>query len=187
MIQALIKNISLSEFLQLPETEPASEFINGQIFAKPMPQGQHSTIQGELVTLINSILKQQGIARAFPELRCTFGERSLVPDVAVFIQSRIPRLDNGKIANVFEAAPDWTIEILSPAQSATQVLKKISHCLDFGSQMGWLIDPETESVFVCELGKQFTVLDEPDLPLPLPTFAANLDINVGDIFAWLRD
>lgn len=33
---------SLEAFLELPETKPASEFINGQIIQKVMPQGEHS-------------------------------------------------------------------------------------------------------------------------------------------------
>jgi Uma2 family endonuclease len=44
MVQTPAKSISLEEFLQLPETKPASEYINGQIIQKPMLQGQHSTI-----------------------------------------------------------------------------------------------------------------------------------------------
>jgi Uma2 family endonuclease len=86
--------------------------------------------------------------RAFTELRCTFGGRSTVPDVSVFIWERIPRKENGGIANVFSLAPDWTIEILSPDQSQTKVTKNILHCLKHGTQMGWLIDPEEQSVFV---------------------------------------
>ena len=45
-------------------------------------------------------------------------------------------------------AQDWTIEILSPDQSQTKVTKNILHCLKYGTQMGWLIDPEEKSVFV---------------------------------------
>lgn len=67
--------LTLTEFLKLPETKPASEYINGRIIPKPMPQGKHSAIQGELVSTINSIVKPKRIARAFPELRCTFGDR----------------------------------------------------------------------------------------------------------------
>lgn len=70
-----------------------------------MPQGQHSTIRGELVTAINVVVKPQQIARVL-KLRCTFGERSTVPDISVFIQIRILRDRNGEIANVFLAAPD---------------------------------------------------------------------------------
>lgn len=39
-------NLSIEEFLALPETKPTIEYIeyiDGQIYQKPMPQGQHST------------------------------------------------------------------------------------------------------------------------------------------------
>lgn len=83
--------LTLSEFLQLPETKPASEFIDGQIIQKPMPQGKHSTLQSDLGAAINACLKPQHIARAYSELRCTFGNRSIVPDLSIFTWERIPR------------------------------------------------------------------------------------------------
>jgi Uma2 family endonuclease len=52
MIQTPTKPITLEEFLKLPETEPSSEYIDGQILQKPMPQGKHSTIQTELSTTV---------------------------------------------------------------------------------------------------------------------------------------
>lgn len=76
--------ISLTEFLQIPETEPASDYIEGEIYQKPMPQGEHSAIQAYLTTAINQIGKSQKLASAFSELRCTFGGGSVVPDIAVF-------------------------------------------------------------------------------------------------------
>ncbi|RUR84113.1 hypothetical protein PCC6912_17070 [Chlorogloeopsis fritschii PCC 6912] len=116
MVQIPPKALTLEEFLKLPETEPASEYIDGEVIQKPMPQGEHSTIQGELIIAINAVVKSKKIARAFPELQCTFGGKSIVPDVAVFTWHRIPRKGNGAVANVFAIAPDWTIEILSPEQ-----------------------------------------------------------------------
>ena len=62
--------LTLEEFLKLPETKPASEYINGQIIQKPMPKGRHSRLQGKLCTVINQ-LEDKKIAYAFPELRCT--------------------------------------------------------------------------------------------------------------------
>ncbi len=44
---------SLEEFLQLPETKPASEYIDGQIVQKPMPKSRHSRLQGRLGWLID--------------------------------------------------------------------------------------------------------------------------------------
>ncbi|MFM6402306.1 MAG: Uma2 family endonuclease, partial [Planktothrix sp.] len=116
-VQTPTKLLTLEEFLQLPETTPASEYIEGQIIEKPMPQGEHSAIQTELATAINAALKHQHIARAFSELRCNFGGRSIIPDISIFSWERIPRQENGRVANLFNLAPDWLIEILSPEQS----------------------------------------------------------------------
>jgi Uma2 family endonuclease len=82
--------LTLATFLEQPETKPASEFVNGTIIQKPMPQGEHSLLQGELCKAINEVAKPNKVAIAFPELRCTFGEQSIVPDVAVFRWQRIP-------------------------------------------------------------------------------------------------
>jgi Uma2 family endonuclease len=185
MVQTPSKFITLDEFLKLPETKPASEYIEGKIIQKPMPQGKHSAIQGEFVPVINSVVKPQRIARAFPELRCTFGGRSTVPDITVFIWSRIPRDENGEIANTFPIAPDWTIEILSPDQSQTKVTKNILHCLKHGSKMGWLIDPDEQTVFVYRPQQETEVFDEPDALIPVPSFASELQLTIQDLFSWL--
>jgi Uma2 family endonuclease len=185
MVQVPSKTLTLEEFLQQPETKPASEYIDGQIIQKPMPQGKHSTIQGELVPAVNTVVKPNRIARAFPELRCTFGGRSTVPDIAVFIWNRIPRDENGEVANTFLIAPDWTIEILSPDQSQTKVTKNILHCLKHGTQMGWLIDPDEQTVFVYRPKQETEGFDELDALLPVPSFASELRLTVRNLFAWL--
>jgi Uma2 family endonuclease len=93
--------LTLEEFLKLPETKPASEFINGQVIQKPMSQGEHSRIQGKLCEVINQIGEAAKMAYAFPELRCTFAGQSVVPDIAVFRWNRILRKPSGRIENRF--------------------------------------------------------------------------------------
>ena len=44
MVKSPTKPISLEDFLKLPETKPSSEYINGKILQKPMPQGKHSKL-----------------------------------------------------------------------------------------------------------------------------------------------
>jgi Uma2 family endonuclease len=187
MIQTPTQTLTLEEFLKLPETEPASEYTDGRIIQKPMPQGEHSVIQTELAPTINIVVKPKQIARAFTELRCTFGGRSTVPDISVFMWSRIPRKENGGVANVFSIAPDWTIEILSPDQSQTKVTKNILHCLKHGTQMGWLIDPEDQSVFVYLPDQPTVVYDESETGLPVPEFAKDFHLTVEGLFSWLLD
>jgi Uma2 family endonuclease len=187
MVTTPSKLITLKDFLALPETKPAGEYIDGKVIQKPMPKGKHSTIQGELTTALNSVLKPQKIARAFPELRCTFGGRSTVPDVAVFTQNRIPRDDDGEISNSFQAAPDWTIEILSPGQNQTRVTKNILHCLDNGTRLGWLIDPGEQSVLVYYPERQPAFFEAAAAILPPPDFAKAFQLTIGELFGWLLE
>jgi len=186
MVQVPTKPLTLEEFLTLPETKPASEFIDGMIIQKPMPQGKHSALQGDLTSAINAALKPSKIGHAYPELRCTFGGRSIVPDIAVFRANHIPRDSSGEVANTFSLPPDWTIEILSPDQSQSRVIRNVLHCLTHGAEMGWLLDPEEVCIFVYGADKSVQLFDEPDSALPVPAFAESVRLTVGEIFGWLQ-
>ena len=185
MVQTRSTILTLAEFLELPETKPASEYIEGRIIQKPIPQGKHSTIRAELISAINNLVKRKKIARAFPELRCTFGGRSTIPDIAVFTWNRIPVDESGEIDNIFPLAPDWTIEILSPDQKQTKIIKNILHCLKHGTEVGWLIDPAEKTVFVYHPQQEVQVFDEPTMLLPMPSFISELNLTIEDLFAWL--
>ncbi len=181
---ATVKNLTLEEFLDRPETKPASEFINGEVSQKPMPQGEHSTLQSELCDRINQVAKAAKLAYAFPELRCTFGGASIVPDVAVFRWGRIPRTDTGRVANRFTLHPDWAIEILSPDQSQTKVLGHLLHCSEHGTEISWLLDPAEASILIVS-GEQRVQLLSGDRPLPILSDIPLL-LTVEQVFGWLN-
>jgi Uma2 family endonuclease len=183
MTQTLTRSLTLAEFLEHPESKPALEYINGTIVEKPMPQGEHSRLQYKLCLAINTVAETAKIACAFPELRCTFGGRSLVPDIAVFRWDRIPRTDSGKIANHFELYPDWAIEILSPNQSNSQVLDKLLHCSQAGTALGWLINPEEESIWVIGENQRIDLFTT-DAKLPILE-GIDLQLSVSEILDWL--
>jgi Uma2 family endonuclease len=111
----------------------------------------------------------------------------MVPDISVFLWNRIPRKEDGGVANVFSVAPDWTIEILSPDQSQTKVTRNILHCLKYGTQLGWLIDPGERSILVYTPPNQVVLFDEPDDILPVPDFAIGLHLTVSTVFGWLLE
>lgn len=179
----LTQPLTLEEFLKLPETKPASEFIYGEIIQKPMPQGEHSRLQFKLCNVVNEVAEPQKIAIAFPELRCTFGGEAIVPDVTVFRWQRIPLRPSGRIANRFEIHPDWSIEILSPDQSQTKVLGKLLHCSEHGTELGWLIDPDEESILVIFPEQRVQLFRGTS---KLPTLSKiGLDLTVEQVFSWL--
>ncbi len=183
MVRTPTQPLTLDAFLQLPETKPASEFFNSQVAQKPMPQGEHSTPQGELVSRVNAVAKVAKVACAFPELRCVFGGAVIVPDMSVFRWQRIPRTASGRVANRFELHPDWAIEILSPEQSQTKVLANLLHCVEHGTELGWLLDPENESVLAI-FPESRVKLYQGTETLPLLN-DIDLAVSATDVFNWL--
>ena len=175
-----VNNLPIEEFLALPETKPASEYIDGQIYQKQMPQFQHSTFQIEIATAINLIGKPQKLAFAFPELRCNFGNVSIVPDIAVMRWANIPFLPNKRVANQVPVAPDWIIEILSPDQSPLRVMNKISSAITNGSELGWLISPAQDFIMVYEGDRFPEKMSGKDI---LPALdVLNWQVTVDDVF-----
>lgn len=183
MVQASALPLTLDAFLQLPETQPASEYIHHQATQKPMPQGEHSLLQVALCKAIDRVGEPQRIAKAFSELRCVFGGVAIIPDVSVFRWPRIPRTPSGRIANRFESQPDWAIEILSPDQAQTRPLEKLLHCAEQGTELGWLVDPEAESILTLSSESQIK-LYRGSKPLPVLS-GLSLNLSANDIFGWL--
>lgn len=184
MTSTASKPLTLEEFLKLPETKPASEYINGEIIQKPMPKGRHSRLQGKLCASVNQVAEDSKIAYAFPELRCSFGGRSIVPDVAVFQWHGIPFNADGEVPDNFELPPDWTIEILSPEQKPNKVIGNILHCLSHGCRLGWFIEPDDRSVLLFLPGQQPELLQGGDRLLVLEEI--ELELTVNQVFEWLK-
>jgi Uma2 family endonuclease len=184
MVQTPSQALSLHEFLKLPETKPASEYINGKISQKPMPKTRHSRLQGKLIDVINDVTEKPRIAYAFPELRSTFGGRSIVPDITVLRWKNIKFDDMGEPLDDILIAPDWTIEILSPSQSSNRVAGNILHCLKYGCALGWLIDPGDRSTLVLQPNRQPELRYGKDDLILLE--GIELKLTVDDIFNWLK-
>jgi Uma2 family endonuclease len=176
--------LNLEDFLKLPETKPASEYIDEKIYQKPMPQGKHSLLQTRLCTYINQVGEPKKLALALTELRCTFAGKSIVPDIAVFEWQRIPLDANNQIANKFEIPPDWIIEIVSPEQSASKVIRKILFSIKNGTKLGYFIDPDDKSITVFQPNQLPEVKEKQDI-LPVLNVLGDWQLTVEDVFNWL--
>jgi Uma2 family endonuclease len=178
------KPLTLAEFLLIPETKPVCEYINGSIHQKSMPKSRHSRLQWRLLQAINQVVEEPKIAAAFPELRCTFGDRSIVPDLVVLNWDRIEFDDLGEPVDDVVIAPDWTIEILSPGQQSNRVIGNILHCLEYGCQLGWLLDPDDRSILIVTPDRQIQVLAGDEIIPVLSNIP--LALTAVEIFSWLK-
>ncbi|HAC63830.1 MAG TPA: hypothetical protein DCF68_09895 [Cyanothece sp. UBA12306] len=177
-------SLTLEEFLLLPETKPPHEYIDGEIIQKPMPKTRHSRLQSKLINAINQVTESKKIAYAFPELRCTFGGRSIIPDIAVFYWQCIELDNNGEPLDNVVISPNWAIEILSPEQSSNRVTGNILHCLNHGCQLGWLIDPDDYSIMIFRPQQQPELCHGEDKLAVLKNI--ELELIAKEVFSWLK-
>ena len=139
-----LDGLTLEEFLALPEAKPALEYAEGKVTQKVPPQGQHSRLQFALTMLFEQAGSPR-VALAFPELRTTYAGRSHVPDVAVYVWSRIPRTAEGDVGNRFTEPPDIAVEIVSPEDSVSEQTAKCVWYVDNGVRIALVVNPRDRS------------------------------------------
>jgi Uma2 family endonuclease len=176
--------MTLDELLALPETKPALEYDGRRVKQKVAPQGQHVRLQLKFADRINDFAEPSKLASALPELRTTYAGLSRVPDIAVYLWDRIPRLANGRIANRFTQPPDIAVEIVSPGQGSTDLFDKCIWYVKNGVKIALVVDPDQDVVFRFRPDALPDVLrgdDRIDLDEVLPGF----ELTVAQLFGSL--
>ncbi|MBI2760878.1 MAG: Uma2 family endonuclease [Chloroflexi bacterium] len=182
------QKLTLEQFLAMPETEPASEFVCGEVVQKPMPDLPHSRLQSYLWSLLDRFLEQTGQGIVEIELRCVFGppgeRHGYVPDLVYISNDRVPDDDTREL-RPFEGAPDIAIEVLSPDQHAGEFADKLQFYLMYGVRLVWVLDPDRETVRIYAPGRRSVLLlgdDVLDGDVVLPGFS----VRLTQLFSRLR-
>ena len=179
------EQLTLEEFLTLPEQEPALEYEGGRITQKVSPKGKHSRLQTRLVDLVNRGAVPSRLACAFVELRTTFGGRSPVPDVAIYLWERVPLDADGEIADNFTEPPDVVAEIVSPDQSVMSLVRRCLWYVGHGVRVALLVDPSDKDILVFRPGQVPQSLDTTS-QVDLSDVIPGLVIHGDQLFAALR-
>lgn len=179
--------LTLEEFLRTPgiDERPYKEFIDGRMIAKMSPQKKHGRLGKRLMSHVDAFAEPRGLGESFPELRCTFAGRSIIPDVAFLIAAHIDVDEDGEVLDPTLHPPDIHLEIVPPDPSAKKCREKIVFSVFQGCPLGWLIDPIRKTVQVHRLG-----LPPEDLPADgvlvgdpvLPGYR----LAVAELFGWLK-
>lgn len=182
------QRMSLEEFLALPEEKPALEYAEGVVRQKMAAKAVHGAIQSFLVVAINQFARPRRLGIGFSETRFTKDDWSPVPDVAYY---RRESLTVRRAPADFTAAPDLSIEILSPGQTVTDLLQKCMDYLARGTLVALLVHPDEESVFALRPGGTLTLLRGDDV-IGLEDVLPGFRMTVRDLFqavnwSWLDE
>ena len=157
--------MTLDEFLELPETEPASEFVCGRIIPRPMPTWFHSRLASRLATYFENYFASKDEGYSNVELRhAAHAEgRSYIPDVSVTRWEKAPPTLAERRRGAIEVLPDLAIEIISPDDRPTRVADKLAFYLRSGVPLIWIVDPDERTVSIYMPGQASRVLTVDDV------------------------
>ncbi|MEB3273694.1 MAG: DUF29 family protein [Prochlorothrix sp.] len=89
--------LTLEDFLALPETKPCSEYVDGKIEQKPMPHGEHSVIQTFLSRAPRLIEVPTSVSGSMEDVNLTLYDQDFYTwteqQAQALAQRRVARLD----------------------------------------------------------------------------------------------
>ncbi len=65
-------------------------------------------------------------------------------------------------ANAWDVVPDWMVEIISPSNSADEVIEKVDEYFHAGTRLVWVIYPNSQRVYVYTSPTDVTIYEASD-------------------------
>jgi Uma2 family endonuclease len=173
------------DLMEVPDIKVA-EIVDAELHVTPRPAPRHAHAGSSLTALI-VLPYHHGrggpggwFILAEPELH--LGRDVLVPDIAGWRRSRMPRLPR---TAYFPLAPEWVCEVLSPSTSAFDRAKKLGVYAREGVAHAWLVDPivQTLEVMRLENGRWVILGTHAGTEVVRADPFADIDLALGDLWA----
>lgn len=137
---------TVRDIYALPDGKRA-ELIDGQIYDMAPPSRTHQGISGRLYqSIANYIDSQDGGCEVYPAPFAVFlsddDQNYVEPDISVICD--VSKLDEKGC----HGAPDWVIEVVSPASKRMDYFRKLFKYNSAGVREYWIVDPLKELVTV---------------------------------------
>ena len=160
--------LTLEEFLALPETDLNHELINGKAVPKMAPKRFHSRLTGTLYTFLTEWCKNKGEVGIEWAVILKRNNRDWVPipDLLYISYNRLPSERFEDEACPFP--PELAVEIISPEQTFGEMSEKAIDYLNAGVSRVWVVDSKAKTITIFY----------PDAPPQTKRDEANLSDNL---------
>jgi Uma2 family endonuclease len=173
--------LTVEQFEQLPAEESRRyELDHGELIEVSCPTFQHSDIRGIIEHVFRTFLAAHRVGRVIAEQEFRLDEGTVRrPDVAFLRAEVASRIDQSK--SILEVVPDLVAEIVSPNDTAEQLMCKVDQFIAAGCQCVWVIYPAERKVHVYEPNDQVRVLGI-GKNLEAPKVLAGFSLPVSELF-----
>ncbi|BAY46741.1 hypothetical protein SAMD00079811_43540 [Scytonema sp. HK-05] len=140
--------LTLQEFLALPQDDISYELVDGEAQPKMSPKRFHSRLTGALYILLTQWCQNRGEVGIEWAVTLKRNGRDWVPvpDLLYISYSRLPS------DRLFDEAcpipPELAIEIISPEQTFGEMSEKATDYLNAGVMRVWVIDSKAKTITI---------------------------------------
>lgn len=138
--------LSFEEFLQIPE-EPGKRFEldEGELIVEASPAFRHNVIRDRIARFLKDFVLAHRLGAVAMENDFRLSSNVVRnPDVAFVSMELLRRIDVDR--SPIEGVPTLAVEVASPSNSATDMVKKVHQYLDAGCQAVWVFYPNLKLV-----------------------------------------
>ena len=169
--------MTFAEFQDLPDPPGGHyELHHGELVKAAEPKFPHVRAQWQLRVLLESAAGDAGVVHTEMPYRPLAENEAWRADVAYISKARW-----NAIEDYLFGAPDLVIEVLSPSNTAAELIEKRTLCLENGAREFWVVDTKHRLVEVWTPdGRTLTYKSGQEIPL---FFAAGGRLAVDAIFA----
>jgi Uma2 family endonuclease len=136
---AVTSLVTFEQFEQLPDAPGKRELIDGELIELPPPKADHSVVARRFFKLLMMALDE---SRIWLEAGYRIGGGWLQPDISISWPDQ--PIENGYLSG----CPMIAIEVLSPANTAAHIDRKLTLYLEGNCEEVWLADPESRTLTV---------------------------------------
>jgi Uma2 family endonuclease len=140
--------LSFEEFLQMPQ-EPGKrfEFDRGELIVEPSPTFFHNAIRMRIATHLGDFVRAHRLGYVTVENDFRLATDVVRnPDVAFVDNHKLGKMDIHR--SPVEGAPNLAVEVVSPTNSAQDMLTKVHQYLNAGCLAVWVFYPNLKLVEV---------------------------------------
>ena len=137
------------------------ELHHGEVIELPPVKKIHTRLQKLLVDSLELALRKSGkdkqyaVDKEFP-FRPASEYEVWIADVAVFSRSLWEQTPDD---DYFQGVPELVVEVLSPSNTALEMMRREAICMRHGGREFWLVDPQLDTVKVVRASGLWSVHD----------------------------
>lgn len=175
--------VTAEELFNLSPDGLRRELIRGEMTTMSPAGDLHGARTGRITVRLGSYIEEHDLGVYFGAetgfILTHEPDTVLAPDFAFVAKARLEK--QAMTGKFYAGAPDFAVEVLSPSDSAGEMLEKIGEWLEAGARLVWVVDPQKKTVSVHAPNRQPRIMRLHE-HLSGEDVLPGLNLAVADIF-----